>query len=130
MVQKKDDPRTKEIASMGAKAKNRLYPNKEWRFEQGSERTRTLAAKGMAARLANNPGCQSKAGKRSRIFENEIAAKLEGDHVFKPNEVCDRIVVRDGEVFFVEIKRSEKRLTQKQKTFQEIVGEKYQVVRS
>jgi len=102
---KKNDLRTKEIASMGAKAKNRLYPNKEWQFRKGSERAKECGAKGLVAILEKNPSHQAEAGKRSRLFENKIATKLEGEHIFKPNEVCDRIVIRDAEVFFVEIKQ-------------------------
>jgi len=127
---KKNDQKTKEIASMGAKAKNRLYPNKEWQFKKGSERARQCAIKGFAARIDKNPNTQSEAGKKSRLFENRIADSLQGDHIFKPNEICDRIVVRNGEVFFVEIKQSGRELTEKQKLFKDIVGEKYQVVHS
>ena len=68
-------------------------------------------------------------GKRSRLHENQVASKLEG-LIFQPNEVCDRIVVRDGQVFFIEIKKNGKKLSEKQELFASIVGDKFQVLYS
>ena len=71
---------------------------------------------------------QSNAGKNSRLYENMIAQKLNNiyDKVYLPNEVCDRIVVKNRKVQFVEIKRKNKiKLTQKQKEFQDITKNDY-----
>jgi hypothetical protein len=68
-------------------------------------------------------------GKRSRLHENEVAAKLTG-LVFQPNEVCDRIIIRDGQVFFIEIKRHGQKLTEKQGLFQSIVKDRFQILYS
>ena len=130
MTLKKNDARTKEIARLGAIKKNKLHPNKKWQFKSDEERTKKCASMGLAAVLQKNPHQHSDAGKKSRIFENEIASKLQGDYIFHPNEVCDRIVVRNGEVFFVEIKQPKRKLTAKQRIFKDIVGNKYQVIRS
>lgn len=67
-------------------------------------------------------------GKNSRKHENEVASRLQGDFIFKPNEVCDRIVVRNGKIFFVEIKQHGQKLRPKQKLFSDIVKNRYQIV--
>lgn len=69
-------------------------------------------------------------GKLSRAHENCVASTLKGDFIFQPNEICDRIVVRDGRIYFVEIKQEGRKLTKKQKLFQGIAGEQYEVVYS
>lgn len=73
---------------------------------------------------------QSEAGKKSRYYENKIAKTIVADKVYLPNEVCDRIVVRDGEIFFIEIKRKgqRQRLRPKQKEFSEVAKEKYEIL--
>jgi len=130
MTLMKNDPRTKEIAKMGAQARSKLHIHTKGEFQTGSKRAIKCGSMGFAALVKKNPSALSEAGKRSRHFENEVAAKLQGEHIFKPNEICDRIVVRNGEVFFIEIKQLGKKLTEKQRLFQRIVGDKYQVIRS
>lgn len=72
---------------------------------------------------------QSENGKKSRLYENEIAKTIVADKIFLPNEVCDRIVVRNGEIFFVEIKRKKsQRLRPKQREFREIAKDRYEVI--
>lgn len=123
----------KEVARMGALAKNRLHPNVSWQFKKNDERTRQIkesASKGYAAFLAKNPNHYRDMGRKSRLHENKVAAKLKADYIFKPNEVCDRIVIRNGAIFFVEIKQPGRKLTEKQAIFQHIVGGNFQVVYS
>ncbi len=49
---KPNDPKTREIASKEAKAKNRKYPEhyRKWLFKKGDPRTRELSRKGVLAR--------------------------------------------------------------------------------
>jgi len=74
---------------------------------------------------------RSDAGKNSRLYENEIAKNIVADKVYYPNEVCDRIVVRNGKIYFVEIKRKDtagQRLKPKQIEFKEIAKDNYEVI--
>jgi hypothetical protein len=70
----------------------------------------------------------SKAGKKSRLFENEIAKNIQADRIFLPQEVCDRIVVRNGKIIFIEIKHKGERLRPKQSEFQELAKENYEIL--
>lgn len=72
----------------------------------------------------------SEAGKKSRIYENEIAKTIKGDKIYLPCEVCDRIVIRNGEIFFIEIKRKGRgrKLRPKQEEFRKIAKDKYEVI--
>ncbi len=96
-------------------------------FKKGDERASINGKKGMMARLSKNPNLQSDAGRNSRKHENLVASKLEADQVFMPSEICDRIVVRNGDIFFVEIKRKGQKLRPKQELFRSIAKEKYEV---
>jgi hypothetical protein len=71
----------------------------------------------------------SEAGKKSHLYENEIAKTIQADKIYLPNEVCDRIVVRNGEIFFIEIKRKYQRLRPKQEEFRNIAKDKYEILR-
>ena len=64
----------------------------------------------------------------SRIRENQVAATIVADMVYLPSEVCDRIVVRDGKIFFVEIKKPGDKLREKQREFSELVGSQYEIM--
>jgi len=97
-------------------------------FKKGELRTLKASKKGMQARLQKYPNLQSEAGRNSRKYENMVASKLKGDYIFMPNEICDRIVVRNGAIFFVEIKRKGEKLRPKQELFKSIVKEKYEIV--
>lgn len=70
---------------------------------------------------------QSKFGKLCRIYENEIANKIksEYDKLYYPSSVCDRIGVKDGKIFFIEIKQKGRRLSQKQQEFQKIAKNQF-----
>lgn len=67
-------------------------------------------------------------GKLSRFYENRTAAKLDYEEIFLPQEVCDRIAFKNGEIVFIEIKRKNGKLTPKQQRFKELVGEKFIIV--
>ena len=71
---------------------------------------------------------QSEAGKKSRYYEQKIAKNIQADKIYLPSEVCDRIAIRNGEIFFIEIKRKGQRLRPKQKEFKEIAKEKYEIL--
>ena len=70
-------------------------------------------------------------GKKSRFYENIVAERIKNsyDFLFKPNEVCDRIGIKNGEIFFIEIKnrlnRCNFRLTKKQRLFRSFVKHNY-----
>jgi len=70
----------------------------------------------------------SEMGKKSRYYENLIEKKLVSrfDMMFKPYEVCDRICIKNGEIFFLEIKnKNNQRLTDKQRLFKNIARERF-----
>ena len=70
----------------------------------------------------------SEMGKKSRIYENLVEQKIKSkfDLMFKPDEVCDRIGIKDNKIFFIEIKNiKNKRLTEKQREFKNIAGSTY-----
>ena len=89
---------------------------------------RSNGKKGRAICLQRNLNAQRDAGRNSRKDENLVASKIEADHVFLPSEVCDRIVIRNGEIFFVEIKKNGQKLRPKQELFRSIAEEKYEVI--
>lgn len=128
MTLKKNDARTREIAIMGNKARCKLHIHTSGEFKKGDPETRRIAKMGMEARLKKCPNLQSESGKQSRLHENAVASRLQGDFIFKPNEVCDRIVVQDGKVFFVEIKQVGQKLRPKQQLFSDIVKNMYRIV--
>jgi hypothetical protein len=70
-------------------------------------------------------------GRKSRLYENIVAERIKNsyDILFKPNEICDRIGVRNGKIFFIEIKnksnKSNAGLTTKQRLFKNITKNKY-----
>jgi hypothetical protein len=90
--------------------------------------------------LQNNPFFkhtkekQSNAGKHSRIYENEVLEnhKNEFTENFHPNAVCDRIAVKNGEIYFIEVKRKEgpgSELSEQQQKFRKIAKDKYLILR-
>jgi len=70
---------------------------------------------------------QSENGKLSRIHENMVAKLLlsEYDKMYYPQEVCDRIGIKNGEIFFIEIKQKGRKLTNKQEEFQKIANNRF-----
>lgn len=75
-----------------------------------------------------NPNIFRTGSKNSHKYEDEIAKQIQGNLIFKPCEVCDRIVIRNGEIYFVEIKLNGQKLRPKQKQFQQIAKDKYEVL--
>lgn len=74
----------------------------------------------------------SEMGKKSRERENKAIGNIECeyDQIFLPQEVCDRIAIRNGKLFFIEVKGPKQKLTPKQKEFKETTKDNYLVVRS
>ncbi len=73
-------------------------------------------------------GQARKMGLKSREYENMVASKLKYKNIFLPQSVCDRIVVENGRVIFIEIKHKGEKLREKQKEFKSLVGERYRVI--
>ena len=118
---KKNDPFTKEMAKKGGKISAEKHPENLNRKVGGT----------FPPEYHTKEHC-SNAGKHSRIRENAKAKELipNYDNMFLPNEVCDRICIKDGKVIFLEIKKNGYGLRTKQKEFKEICdtnGYKYQV---
>lgn len=90
------------------------------KFRKGEKRTIDAARKGG---LACPKEVHSRAGMQSRIYENNAVNRITKDYnfIFLPNEVCDRIAIKDRQVFFIEAKKIGKSLTEKQRTFQSLV---------
>ena len=121
---KRNDPKTKEIASKGAQAKNVKYPEhyRKWLFKKGDPRTVAMSKKGVLARHEKYPDLKKlygNFGKRSREFENQIAEQIkhEYDKIFYVASVCDRIALRGNELVFIEIKKPGEELRPQQKEF-------------
>lgn len=74
----------------------------------------------------------TKMGRMSRKRENDAInnVRSEYDKIFLPQEVCDRIAVKDGKIFFIEVKDLKQELRSKQKEFKEISKDNYIVIRS
>jgi len=109
---KPNDPKTKAIASKGAKAKNIKHPEhyRKWLFEKGDSRTIEMAKKGVLARHQKHPNLKEFYqgwGKKSREFENRIAKQIKDDYdkIFYATSVCDRIALKGNDLVFIEIKK-------------------------
>lgn len=66
---------------------------------------------------------KTKAGEKSRKYENKKANQIEKeyDYFVNPVIVCDRIGIKDGKLIFIEIKRKGQKLRTKQKEFKELL---------
>ncbi len=73
-------------------------------------------------------GQARKMGLKSREHENKVANKLKYKNIFLPQSICDRIIVEGKKIIFIEIKQVGKKLTDKQKKFKLLVGNKYKVI--
>ena len=129
---KPNDPKTREIASKGAKAKNRKYPEhyRKWLCKKGDPWTRELSRKGVLARHKRYPNIHefysklgSKLGRKSREFENRVVEEIkhEYDRMLYISSVCDRIALRGDELVFIEIKKPGRKLRPLQKEFAEAI---------
>lgn len=123
---KSNDPKTKAIASKGAKAKNRKYPEhyQRWLFRKDDPRTKEISRQGVLARHKKHPNLHefySDLGKKSRAFENQVVERIkhEYDKIFYVASVCDRIALRGTELVFIEIKKPGQDLRPQQEEFAE-----------
>jgi len=67
-------------------------------------------------------------GLESRKYENSVADTLKYKSMFLPNEVCDRIVIKNGKIIFIEIKHPGQELRPKQEQFKNLVGSAYKII--
>lgn len=77
--------------------------------------------------VQRNPNFCSDAGKRSRFYENKFIESIKNDFdlLFFPTEVCDRIAIKDGKIYFIEVKRKREKLRKKQQQFKDFAKENY-----
>lgn len=75
-----------------------------------------------------NPDIFRNAGSRSHKYENEVAKTIIAEKIYQPFEICDRIIVKNGKILFIEIKHPNERLRPKQIEFQLIAKDQYQVL--
>ncbi len=90
-----------------------------------------LSVAGGKARISKITALQqSEFGKKSRMYENKAIEHImqDFDKMFLPYEVCDRIAVKNGEIYFIEVKKKNQRLRPKQDEFKNIAGSKYKVI--
>jgi hypothetical protein len=125
---KPNDPKTKEIASKGAKAKNEKYPEhyRKWLFKKDDLRTKELSRKGVLERhkkFSDIHEFYSKLGRKSRDFENKVVESIKNkyDKIFYISSICDRIALRGDELIFIEIKKPGRRLRPQQKEIAEML---------
>lgn len=73
---------------------------------------------------------QSRRRKQQLANEEAVANRLreQGYEVFSPTVVCDRIAVKDGKVYFVEIKRDGQALRPAQQLVSDLAPDRYLVV--
>jgi len=92
----------------------------------------TIKCREKSHETRRNLGHYSKMGKFSRFYENKAAKQLNSsfEKVWQPNEICDRIAIKNGRVFFIEIKTGDRSLSPKQEEFRRIVKSKFIVLRT
>ena len=80
--------------------------------------------------MNSNSEVQRKRRYKQMAMEETAAQKLRiaGWKVFSPTVVCDRIGVKDGEVFFIEFKKRGQKLTQNQGEVKELAKDRYIIV--
>jgi len=127
---KKNDKWTVECARRGYAAAKKKDENFGKRFKKDDQWT--IECRKKSHRTRRRLGHYSKMGRLSRIRENVVARQLnkEYEKMWLPQEICDRIVIKDGKLFFIEIKRNKGELTENQRKFREIIGKNYIVIRS
>lgn len=70
-------------------------------------------------------------GAHSRVrYEHKLSDILrsEGFEVFDPREVCDRVAIKDGQVFFIEFKKLNQVLRPAQEKVRVLVPDIYKVI--
>ncbi len=105
-------------------------------FKKNDIMSRKIAYRGYERQKELHPNIYSEMGKKSRKYENIVIKSIAKnfDHLFLPNEVCDRIGVIGNKIIFLEVKRNERhsKLTHKQKIFKNIIkkvtNQEYQII--
>ncbi len=89
---------------------------------KGGKMAGKLRAKDLA-KLAHS------AGNRARQFEREMIEKLRPnfDYVVNNSQVCDAVAIKDGKVYLLEFKQTDKRLKPPQARAKELAPDYYQV---
>jgi hypothetical protein len=70
-----------------------------------------------------------RAGSRARQYEREMIEKLrpDFDYVASSSQACDAVAIRDGKVYLLEFKQTDKRLKPVQARAKELAPDYYQV---
>lgn len=98
------------------------------KFIKNSIKAKECGKKGHEKLIQNNPNLNILAGKNSRIYENKTAKQIQANKIYLPNEICDRIIIRDGKIIFIEIKHPNEKLRPKQAEFQQIAKDQYEIL--
>ena len=123
-----------EVSSKGAISRNKLYGNplaKLWKNKDFRQRQKIQGKKYLKEYRSKFTDEEwkkfcSNAGKKSRKFEKIVAKKISKNFskIFEPFRVCDRIAIKNNQIYFIEIKKSTKdKLKPKQKQFKKICDE-------
>ncbi|MDE1850300.1 MAG: hypothetical protein KGH54_00710 [Candidatus Micrarchaeota archaeon] len=80
--------------------------------------------------MNSNSEVQRRRRYKQMKMEEDASEKLrkEGWQVFSPTIVCDRIAIKDGQVFFVEFKKAGQKLTENQEKIKNLANDNYCVV--
>lgn len=97
--------------------------------DQDAKKNSIKGAKASHASGRMRKGQARRMGLNSRKYENQVAKEITCDEMFLPQEVCDRIIVIDGKVIFIEIKHPGEELKPNQKRFKELMGDSFQIIR-
>ena len=80
-------------------------------------------------RAKHMPKLAPLAGSRARQYESEMIEKLRPrfDYVASSSQVCDAVAIKDGKVYLLEFKQTDKRLKPSQARAKELAPEYYQI---
>jgi hypothetical protein len=127
---KKDDEWTRKCGKKGNLATLKKYKKLGRVFKKDD--TWTIECRKKSHETRKTLGHYSMMGKLSRFYENRVARQLNPkfNKIWQPQEICDRIAIKNGNIFFIEIKTRNRELTKNQKEFQKLAKNKYIVIRS
>lgn len=131
MTFKKNDRKTREAARKGGLARTKQYkqnPNTNplkqlWKDDRWRKKLIKQGKQALKERRANKEEFRkqcSEAGKNSRKYENMALNKLKEqyDKIYRPSDIFDRLVIKNGQITFIEIKKHpDQKLRPKQKEF-------------
>jgi len=131
------DQDAREHGRRGALASNR-NPEKRKKISKTmkkkweTEEYRKLFRKSMKNSKAWSKEHLTKMGQMSRKRENAVIENIRSDYdkIFLPQEICDRIAIKDGKMFFIEVKGPKQQLRPKQKEFKDIAKNRYVIIKS